>query len=149
MHWKNTECTSLSRMQLAEFKTHREAVANHDDPDGLPAISKPFGIMKLLEHFPTYLESKLGANNIALAYVIRDDAEPPMPLPGLAHGKPWSVSNGSISEELVNYARHDSLAYQMDNATVYRVLQEVLAGTQHILPNPSKDSKMEKMHTKH
>ena len=123
---------NLSRNRLTEFKTHKETAANQDDPEGLQPISKTFGIMKLLEHFPTFLESKLGTNNIPLAYIIRDDATPNIPLPGLAHGRPWSVGHESMSQELVSYVRHEGPAFQTDNATVYRLLQENLAGTQHM-----------------
>lgn len=67
-------CTgvTLSRLRLKELKKHREAIGNHNDPDGVPALSKTFGIMKFLEMLPTFLESKIGADGIPLAYVIRE-----------------------------------------------------------------------------
>ena len=129
---REATAVTLSKTRLAEFKTHRETVKDHDDPDGLPPISKTYGIMKLLEHFLTYLESRLGMNSIALAYMIQENATPALPLPGLAHGKPWSLGHNSIAKELIDYASHDGPAFQTDNATVYRLLQEVLAGTQHM-----------------
>lgn len=64
----------------------KEAVDNHDDPDSKPPISQTFRIMKVLEHFPTYLESKLGVSEVVLAYVIREDDVALTPLPGQAHG---------------------------------------------------------------
>ncbi len=129
---RSINATTLSRSRLTEFKYHKEVVENHDDPDSMPSISKTFGIMKLLEHFPTYLESKLGTSEIPLAYVIRENAVAPNPLPGLAHGKPWSNVHESLVQELIAYAEHDGPAYRTDNATVYRILQDSLAGTQHI-----------------
>ena len=129
---RTVDATTLSRNRLTEFKYHKEVVDNHDDPDSMPPISKTFGIMKMLEHFPTYLESKLGASGISLAYVIREDAVAPVPLPGLAHGKPWSNVHDSLVQELIAYAVHSGPAFRTDNATVYRILQDSLAGTQHI-----------------
>jgi hypothetical protein len=85
---REVNAQSMSRRRLTKFKYHKEVVENHDDPDSMPPISKTFGIMKMLEHFPTYLESKLGASGVSLAYVIRDNAVAPVPLPNLAHGKP-------------------------------------------------------------
>ena len=126
------DAVSLSKTRLTEFKNHKEAVDNHDKPEPLQTISKTFGIMKLLEQFPTYLESKIGSGGVPLAYVIRQHATPVLPLPALAHGKPWSSEHTSLLEELIAFAKHDGPTFQTDNATVYRLLQEVLAGTQHM-----------------
>ncbi len=129
---RDIDATTLSKNRLTEFKLHKEAVDNHDDPDSMPPISKTFGIMKMLEHFPTYLESKLGTSGVSLAYVIREMAIAPTPLPRQAHGKPWSNVHDSLVEELIDYAEHSGPTYKTDNATVYRILQDSLAGTQHI-----------------
>ncbi len=129
---RNVDATTLSKNRLTEFKYHKEAVDNHDDPDSMPPISKTFGIMKMLEHFPTYLESKLGTSGVPLAYVIRERALAPVPLPNQAHGKPWSDIHEGLVEELIAYAEHEGPTYRTDNATVYRLLQDSLAGTQHI-----------------
>ena len=86
----------------------------------------------MLEHFPTYLESKLGTSGVALVYVIRADAQAPVPLPNQAHGKTWSGVHEGPGEELVAYAEHEGPTFKTDSATVYRLLQDSLAGTQHI-----------------
>ncbi len=129
---RRVDATTLSKNRLTEFKLHKEAVDNHDDPDSMPPISKTFGIMKMLEHFPTYPESKLGTSGVSLAYVIRETELAPIPLPRQSHGKPWSEGHDSLMEELIAYAAHTGPTYKTDNATVYRILQDSLAGTQHI-----------------
>lgn len=128
---REINATTLSKNRLTEFKYHKETVDNCDDPDSMPPISKTFGIMKMLEHFPTYLESKLGTSGVALAYVIRPDAQAPVPLPNQAHGKPWSGVHEGLVEELIAYAEHAGPTFKTDSATVYRLLQDALAGTQH------------------
>ena len=121
---------TLLKNRLTEFKYHKEAVDDHDDPDGMPPISKTFGIMKMLEHFPTYLESKLGTSGVALAYyVIRKDAARPNRLPNQVANKPWYVGHKSLVEELIAYAEHAGPTYKTDNATVFCLLQDALAGT--------------------
>ena len=129
---RDVNAITLSRNRLTEFMYHKEAVDNHDDPDSMTSISKTFGIMKMLEFFPTYLESKLGAMGVSLAYVIRQNVAAPNPLPGQARGKPWSDVHESLVEELISYAEHSGPAFKTDNATVYRILQDSLAGTQYI-----------------
>jgi hypothetical protein len=129
---REVNVATLSRDRLTEFKHHKEAVDNHDDPDSMPPISKTFGIMKMLEHFPTYLESKLGTSGVALAYVIRESEARPVPLPNQELQKPWSVGFESLVEELIAYAEHTGPTFKTDNATVFCLLQDALAGTQHI-----------------
>ncbi len=129
---RNLNGDTLSRNRLNHFRRHKETIENNADPDSLPALSKSFGIMKLLEHFPTYLESKLGTTNVPLAYVIRENEGVPAALPGQAHGRPWSVGHDSLIDELIRFTPHVGASFRDDNGTVFRLLQEVLAGTQHM-----------------
>ena len=123
---------SMSLRRLDSFKQHKETVDNHGDPEAFPAISKNFGIIKALEQFPTYLEEKIGVTKIALAYVTRTIVPRPVMMPALNHSSVWSGDRNSLMEELVAFASHDGPAYQSDNATVFRILQEMLSETSHM-----------------
>ena len=122
----------LSRNRLKEFKKHKEGVKNHEDPDKFPELSKSFTIMKMLDQFPTYLREKHGVQGIALSYVIREDPDVPVALPPLMANVPWSDDRTSMMEELIDYAPHTGPSYSQDNATVYRLLQEILGSTIHM-----------------
>jgi len=123
---------SMSLRRLDSFKQHKEPVDNHGDPEGFPAISKNFGIIKVLEQFPTYLEEKIGVTKIALSYVIRATVQSPVVMPALKHSSVWSSDSNSLMEELVTFATHEGPAYQQsDNATVFCILQEMLSETSH------------------
>ena len=55
---------SLSTNLLKQLKHHRTIIKNHKNPDSLPEVSKTFGIMKVIDIFPTFLREKLGVNNV-------------------------------------------------------------------------------------
>ena len=63
---------SLSTNRLKQLKHHRTTIKNHNNPDSLPEVSKLFGITKVIDMFPAFLREKLGVNNVALSYVIRE-----------------------------------------------------------------------------
>ena len=119
----------LNRQRLKEFKAHKSAVDNHQEPDSLPDISKSFTVIKFLDQLPTYLRDVLGVSGIALSYVIRHTAIPPVPLPALRANKPWVEAHSSIMEDLIDYAVHEGPAYDDDNAAVFRIISTALAGT--------------------
>ena len=129
---RQPDALNLSATRLVAFRRHLETVESHDDPKSFPQIGKTFGIMKMLEQFPTFLEEKLGVNGIALAYVIRENAVRPGVLPAQDRNVPWSQPHLSMSEELIAYASHEGPGYQTDNATVYRILQEILGDSIHM-----------------
>ena len=119
----------LNRLRLKEFKLHKSAVDNHQEPDSLPDISKSFTVIKYLDHLPTYLRDVLGVDGIALSYVIRENAIPPNPLPALRANKPWVDGHSSIMEDLIAFAKHEGPSYDDDNAAVFRIISTALAGT--------------------
>ena len=85
--------------------------------------------MKFLDQFPTYLSNILGSSKVSLNYVIRETAERPPVLPRLQDQVPWSQGHNGLMEELVNYTLHFGPSYTADNAQVYGILANQLAGT--------------------
>ena len=65
---------SLSTNRLKQLKHHRKTIKNHNNPDSLPEVSKSFDIMKAIDRLPDFFCEKLGVNNVALSYVIREHA---------------------------------------------------------------------------
>ena len=121
---------SLSRNRLRQFEQHRRTIEEHDAPEILPVISKTFGIMKALDLLPTHLRERLGAKKVALEYVIRED-EQPAPLQALATNRVTSGNYGSLMDELVSRVPHDGSEFTEDNAKVYQVIQDMVAGSSH------------------
>ena len=125
----NITAELLTKARLREFKNHQEVVENHTEPEALPAISKTFTLAKFLDQFPTYLRELLGTNKVALSYIVREEAIPSTPLPPLISGKPWCNLHTNLMDELVAYAPHHGSAYDDDNARVYTLLVNHLAGS--------------------
>ena len=122
----------LTRNRLKQFKLHYDMIENHQAPEPLQEISKTFGIMKFIDQFPVYLCECLGVSGVPLSYVIRENAVPPG-APGVqAHGRPWSNTYDSLSEELIDRAPHAGPSYEDDNATVYRLIQDAIKSTSHV-----------------
>lgn len=119
----------LTRAHMNLMKSHKSTVANHSEPDSLPEISKSFTVMKFLDQLPTYLKDILGVSDVALSYVIREDADVPNPLPALRANKPWSEDHESIMEDLIHFVPHEGPSFEADNASVFRILSNALAST--------------------
>ena len=119
----------LSRRRLMSFKSHKEMVENHNEPESLPDISKTFTVMKYLDQLPTHLREMLGVANVPLAYIIRDTVAPPNLLPALVADRPWSNGKSSIMDELIAHFPHEGPAYEADNAQVFNLLAATLSGT--------------------
>ena len=119
----------LTRRRLACFKSHKAMIDNHNKPESLPEICKSFTIMKYLDQLPTHLRAMLGVANVPLAYVIRQEADAPNPLPALIQDKPWSVGKTSVVEEQIAHFPHEGPAYDADNAQVFNLLATALGGT--------------------
>ena len=118
----------LSRERLRLFKEHREIVDEHEDPEKLPVVSKSFGIMKAMDLVPNHLRDRLGVKKVSLAYVIRDDEEVPAVEP-LEIGRITSEGYSSLMEELIDRTPLEGSSYIEDNAKVYSILSDMVAGT--------------------
>ena len=74
---------------------------NGDDSPETPKISKALPVIKWMEAFQDFLNRKIGNRNIPLAYIIRDEPNPPAAAPPLAVGQPHSIEHGSVEAELI------------------------------------------------
>ena len=119
---------SLSRTRLKLFQQHRDIIENHDEPEKLPVVSKAFNIMKAMDLVPNHLRDRLGVDKVSLAYVIREDVAP-APLEPLENGRITSQSYSSLMEELIMRTPHTGVSYGEDNAKVFSILQDMVAGT--------------------
>ena len=119
----------LSKSRLREIKSHQVMVNNLTEPESLPDLSKTFTLPKFLNQFPTYLRELLGTTKIALSYIVREEEDPPSPLPQLLPSKPWSSLHTSLMDELISFAPHTGPTYDADNARVYTLLVHHLAGS--------------------
>ena len=72
-----------------------------DDSPDVPKISKVLPVIKWMEAFQDFLNRKIGNHNIPLAYIIRDEPNPPAAAPPLAVGQPHSIEHGSVEAELI------------------------------------------------
>ena len=72
-----------------------------EDSPETPKISKALPVIKWMEAFQDFLNRKIGNRNIPLAYIIRDEPNPPAVAPPLAPGQPHSIEHGSVEVELI------------------------------------------------
>ena len=122
---------SLLTNRLKQLKHHRTTIKNHNNPDSLPEVRKSFGIMKAIDMFPTFLSEKLGVNNMALSYVIREHAVSGVPS-FLVSNRPYGTGYTQFLGEFIAHALHDGPEFAEYNATVLRLLQYILADTPHM-----------------
>ena len=83
---------------MKNFKIQWKALKERkvDDSPHVPKISKALPVIKWTEAFQDFLNRKVGNCNIPLAYIIRDEPNPPAAAPPLGAGKPHSIEHGSI-----------------------------------------------------
>ena len=72
-----------------------------DDSPDIPKISKALPVIKWTEAFQDFLNRTIGNHNIPLAYIIRDERNPPAAALPLAVGQPHSIEHGSVEAELI------------------------------------------------
>ena len=126
---RDVDTANLNRARLRHFKAHMAMVTNHKEPEDLAPISKSFTVVKFLDQLPTYIKELHGVDKVSLAYLIRDNATPPNPLPPLKPNLPWSEGVDSIMEELVAFTPYSGPSYVADNARLFGILSKALSGT--------------------
>ena len=118
----------MSRDRIKKIDTHRMLMEDHEDPEKLQVVSKSFGIIRAMDIVPSHLRDRLGVRKIPLSYVIRERPNPGnAPLPEADN--PTSANFASITEELIHYSPHQGDEYKEDNAKVFQILQDMVAGT--------------------
>ena len=100
-----------------------------EDSPETPKISKALPVIKWTEAFQDFLNRKIGNRNIPLAYIIRDEPNPPAVAPPLAPGQPHSIEHGSVEAELIARASHTHALFQNDNSDLYFLLEEATQST--------------------
>ena len=97
-----------------------------EDEPKVPTVHKGLQITKWTDTFNDFCWKVIGARNIPLAYVIRDNAVVDPNPPPLAPGKSYSSATGSVEAELVERASFDHALYRSDNAKVYAYIEEAV-----------------------
>ena len=95
-----------------------------DDSPETPKISKALPVIKWMEAFQDFLNRKIGNRKIPLAYIIRDELNPPAAAPPIAPGQPDSIKHGSVEAELIARALHTHALFHTDNSDLYFLLEE-------------------------
>ena len=121
-----------------------------DDSPETPKISKALPVIKWMEAFQDFLNWKIGNRNIPLAYIIRDEPNPPAAAPPLAAGQPHSIEHGSVklsSQHEHHIPMHYSVTITLTYTSSWRKQHEAL----NMLPlsNPSNDLGMVMEHGGH
>lgn len=119
---------------LREFYVEWEAmkkIAKEDKPDvPLLSDSKHVTPLKWLESFKNALSRTFGVRDAPLTYLIRTDAAvPPEADAPLLAGHAYSEGAGSIMQELVMRLNHVGSLYNVDNATLYSMIEEATRNT--------------------
>ena len=102
-----------------------------DDSPDVPKISKGLPVIKWTEAFQDFLNRKIGNRNFPLAYIIRDEPNPPAAPPPLAASQLHSIEHGSVEAELMAQASHTHALFHDDNSDLYYLLEESTRGTQY------------------
>ena len=120
----------MSRIRLKKYDAYRLLVEQHEDPEKLPVVSKTFGIMKALDLVPSHLRERLGVRNVALSYIIRNNATPDA-IPEQANNSATAEQFNTIMDELIENTPHLGEEYAEDNAKVFQILQDMVSSSSH------------------
>ena len=125
------DAISMEWNRIKNFRSLKNIIKNHKDPEELPEVSKKISIMKAIELIEEYLRGILGVEKTPLAYVIRESVTPIVPLRQnpLRPNLPYGTNYNGFFEEMVACASHDTVSYPEDNASVMNILIHVLKGT--------------------
>ena len=114
------EVLNANEFDVMALMSAREAMNTKEDqqdaPDIKPEMFKPDKWYEFNKFFPMYLSHHSGRQHATLDYVIRDDVPA-----GHVHGTPRE-------QQLYSYP-HAGNAYKEDNKTVYRILANLVQGT--------------------
>ena len=116
---------------MSRFKEIWKAICDrkrHDDPQ-CPVISKALPIIKWTESFRDHPHRCVRDRHIPLAYVIRKTVAVTGTCPPLETGKPFSLENKSVDEDLIARSSHTHGLYRDDNSSVYFKLEEATRAT--------------------
>ena len=119
---------SLNRARLKGFERHSILMTEHEDPEKLPVVSKTFGIVKAMDLVPGHLRDRLGSRKVPLAYVIRENVQPPT-LGNLKVDECVGESYDTLADELIAHTPHSGSEFAEDNAKVFQILQDMIQGT--------------------
>lgn len=103
--------------------------ANNPDP---PLVTRGLPILKWIGAFRTHLLRAVGAKHYPLAYVIRDNVEPPFPCPVNAPDRPYAADYSSLEDEMIARVPHERGQYQSDNRLVFLDIEKAVLATQYI-----------------
>lgn len=121
---------SLSRNRLKQFKKYHATIEDHTEPEAMPIISKTFRIMKALDMLPIHLRERISGRKIAFSYVVRTN-ENPEPLLQLENDRITSENYPSLIDKLIARISLLGTEYNEDNAIVYIIIQDLIAGSSH------------------
>lgn len=124
MKWSDT---------LKNFEIQWKSIKDRKDRDKpeTPKITKNTTVMKWAEAFKDHCHRIIGARNIALIYVIRQDDQVPAEFPEQGENIPHAKDYESIDQELILRASHDHPLFRVDNEQVYMELETATRGTQY------------------
>ena len=123
----NLQWNTMMKNFDIQWTTQKEK-KGEDSPE-TPKISKALPVVKWTEPFQDFLNRKIGNRNIPLAYIIRDEPNPPAVAPPLAPGQPHSIKHRSVEAELIAQASHTHALFCNNNSDLYFLLEEATRST--------------------
>ena len=119
----NVKWTSVGKNFAVEWKTLQDK-KEQDDPE-IPSLQGTT-VMKWMEAFQDWCSQVLGAQNVPLSYVIREDATVPAVLSPLQTDNPFSTEYDSIEGEMIARTQHTGPKFTRDNKRVYYAIEEAV-----------------------
>jgi hypothetical protein len=113
------------------FSKRRTNEEGYKEPTEQMKLSKPEKIMDFIEKWPEHLALYNSQKGGPLSYVIRRKVEPPDEVEDTLFGKAGSCYS-SPRDEVEERASHGTQEYQVDNAKVSEMLNEVVSDHKNI-----------------
>eukprot|EP00957_Ditylum_brightwellii_P195328 14881572-Ditylum_brightwellii.AAC.1 len=142
-YYKDTDCDITSNAMhhqntLHYFKVSYDALATQIEKDApkIPTLSKINLPLKWCDHFKFVCGATFGVHEIPLIYVIRENSNVTPEVPAVTGGPldPCITdscfgSSGSVLQDLTHRSLHTHLLYQIENAEVFKMIEEATRTT--------------------
>ena len=100
---------NVIKNHAVQFKAIKDQKTAKDSLSGLPKLGKSTDVLGWIDRVKKTLRKLTGQDHTPLAYLIRENAAVPDTNDDLIPGKCYSLTHGSLIEELVNQNNHSSL----------------------------------------
>jgi hypothetical protein len=121
----------LTAARIHQYVQHLKAEEDYKEPEELLKLSKVEKVWDFIDDFPEHLALYDGQGGRPLSYIIREIVDVPAEAGDPTFGEQNSPYT-SIRDEIINRSAHGGAHYALDNARVFKLLNESITALKHV-----------------